>query len=139
MALNSETDHFDKATFGLRYNPDQYRILDLSYRYQRDSLEQTDVSALWPLARNQERQWNVVARWNYSLTDHRTLEALSGVEYDTCCWTVRLAARRFLNNIEGDTNDTLMLQLELKGLSRVGHKEFKKGLSGLLDPVTYQR
>ncbi len=139
VVLNSQTDYFDRATFGLRYNPDKYRVLDLSYRYQRDSLEQTDVSALWPLARNQERQWNAVARWNYSLTDHRTLEALGGVEYDTCCWTVRLAVRHFLNNTVGDTNNAILLQLELKGLSSVGHKEYKKGLSSLLDPVTYQR
>lgn len=139
VVLNSQTDDFDKTTFGLRYNPDKYRILNLSYRFQRNSLEQTDVSALWPLAHNAERQWNVVARWNYSLTDHRTLEALGGVEYDTCCWTVRLAARRFLNNTAGDTNDTIMLQLELKGLTRVGHKAYEKGLSGLLDPIAYQR
>lgn len=139
VVLNSQTDHFDRATYGLRYNPDKYRMLDLSYRFQRGSLEQTDVSALWPLAHNGERQWNAVARWNYSLTDRRTLEALGGVEYDTCCWTVRLAARRFLNNTVGDTNDTIMLQLELKGLTRVGHKAYEKGLSGLLDPVAYQR
>ncbi len=139
VVLNSQTDYFDRATFGLRYNPDKYRVLDLSYRYQRDSLEQTNVSALWPLARNQERQWNAVARWNYSLTDHRTLEALGGVEYDTCCWTVRLAVRNFRNNTVGDTNNAILLQLELKGLSSVGHKEYKKGLSSLLDPVTYQR
>lgn len=139
VVLNSQTDDFDKTTFGLRYNPDQYRMLNLSYRFQRGALEQTDISALWPLAHSAERQWNAVARWNYSLTDRRTLEALGGVEYDTCCWTVRLAARRFLNNTAGDTNDTILLQLELKGLARVGHKEYKKGLSGLLDPVIYQR
>lgn len=139
VVLNSQTDYFDKTTFGLRYNPDKYRVLDLSYRFQRNSLEQTDISALWPLARNQERQWNAVARWNYSLRDNLTLEALGGVEYDTCCWTVRLAARRFLNSTAGDTNDAILLQLELKGLSSVGHKEYKKGLSGLLDPVTLQR
>ncbi|MFP5344827.1 MAG: LPS-assembly protein LptD, partial [Gammaproteobacteria bacterium] len=139
VVLNSQTDDFDKATLGLRYNPDKYRVLDLSYRFQRGSLEQTDVSALWPLARNGERQWNAVARWNYSLKDNLTLEALGGVEYDTCCWTVRAAVRRFLNSTAGDTNDAILLQLELKGLSRVGHKEYKKGLTGLLDPVSYQQ
>jgi LPS-assembly protein len=139
VVLNSQTDDIDKTTLGLRYSPDKYRMLDLSYRFQRDSLEQTDVSALWPLARNQERQWNAVARWNYSIKDNLTLEALGGVEYDTCCWTVRLAARRFLNSTAGDTNDAILLQLELKGLSRVGHKEYRKGLPGLLDPVAYQR
>ncbi len=132
VVLNSQTDYFDRATFGLRYSPDKYRVLDLSYRYQRDSLEQTDVSALWPLARNQERQWNAVARWNYSLTDHLTLEAMGGVEYDTCCWTVRLAVRNFLNNTVGGTNNAIMLQLELKGLSSVG-------LSSTLGPAPNQR
>ena len=51
------------------------QLLNLSYRYRRDILKQTDVSFLWPLTQT----WHVIGRWNYSLDDDQTLEALAGL------------------------------------------------------------
>jgi LPS-assembly protein len=112
-------------------------LINLSYRYQQNSLEQADVSAVWPLSRNQQRQWNAVARWNYSLPDSRTLESLFGVEYDTCCWRARVTARHFINDTVGGSNTALFLQLELKGLTSFGDPEYRRGLEGLLDTSTF--
>ena len=83
-------------------------------------------------------QVNGVTRWNYSIPDSRTLELLAGVEYDTCCWTTRVALRRFVNDVGGETYNALFLQLELKGLTSFGHKG-KGGLTGLLDPASSDR
>ena len=33
----------------LQYRRDGRRVVNLSYRYRRDSLEEVDVSAAWPL------------------------------------------------------------------------------------------
>jgi LPS-assembly protein len=100
-------------------------------------VEQTDLAALWPLSQQADRRINMVGRWNYSLQDGRTLEALIGMEYDTCCWALRVAGRRFVSNVGGDTNNALFLQLELKGLTSFGHRG-RRGLAGLLDPGTFR-
>jgi LPS-assembly protein len=79
-------------------------------------LEQIDVSGRYPIGKN----WNVVGRWYQSLRDNRILEMLGGVEYDSCCWAVRLVGRSYITNIEGDRNNSILVQLELKGLGNLG-------------------
>ena len=53
-----------------QYQPASNRILNLAYRFRRDSLEQGDVSWSWPLS----KKWNFVGRYNYSFRDNETLE-----------------------------------------------------------------
>ena len=135
---NRQQSQIDTAAIGTRYRSDEKHLLNLTYRFQRDSLKQTDLSAVWPLSRTQQHQWNAVARWNYSLTDSRTLESLAGLEYDTCCWRARVTTRHFINNTVGGSNSALFLQLELKGLTSFGDKAYRKGLEGLLDTSTFK-
>ncbi|MDO9371095.1 MAG: LPS-assembly protein LptD [Gammaproteobacteria bacterium] len=136
---NRQQRQIDTAAIGMRYRSDEKHLVNLTYRYQRGSLEQTDLSALWPLSRTPQHQWNAVARWNYSLPDRRTLESLAGIEYDTCCWRVRVTNRHFINNTVGGSNSALFLQLELKGLTSFGDKAYRKGLEGLIDSSTFNR
>jgi len=137
LLWNPQSQDIDKSTLGFEYKPDNQRILKLDYRLRRNELEQTDLAALWPLSQQADRRINMVGRWNYSLQDGRTLEALLGMEYDTCCWALRVAGRRFVSNVGGDTNNALFLQLELKGLTSFGNRG-KRGLAGLLDPGTFR-
>ena len=112
----------DRASVGLHYNDEAQRILNLTYRTRQDitdAVEQTDVSYRWPLSQT----WSSVGRWNYSLEHQKTLEAFFGVEKDTCCWRFRILARRYLNDaLDEEPNDSIMFQLELKGLSSFGKK-----------------
>lgn len=137
LLWNPQSQDIDKSALGFEYKPDNQRILKLDYRLRRNELEQTDLAALWPLSQQADRRINMVGRWNYSLQDGRTLEALLGMEYDTCCWALRVAGRRFVSNVGGDTNNALFLQLELKGLTSFGNRS-KRGLAGLLDPGTFR-
>lgn len=102
-------------------------VANFSYRFRRDgrgltpdrvTLEQLDASALYPL----NERWRLVGRWNYSLTDERTLEAFGGVEWENCCLASRVLVRRYVRNIEGEMDTSLYLELELKGLSTLGRK-----------------
>ncbi len=106
----------EKGVLSYHYERGRRRIFNAAYRYRRNDLEQTDVSLLWPLG----RRWHALARWNYSLRDERTLEAFAGLEYDACCWAVRLVGRQYVNDVEGDENQAIYLQLVLKGLGRLG-------------------
>lgn len=110
----------------------QYRwadagVANFSYRFRRNtsginagraSVEQFDTSFLVPL----NERWRLVGRWNYSLLDHSTLEAVGGVEWDSCCLAVRVLGRHYLRNREGEKNNGIYIELELKGLATLGRK-----------------
>lgn len=114
-------DHqFNRANFAIRYREDETgatgKRLDVIYRYRRGVLQQSDVVAALPLFEG----WRVAGRWRYSIEDHRTLDVLGGLEYETCCWAVRTSYRRYIASTSGRFDNGVYIQLELKGLSRLG-------------------
>jgi LPS-assembly protein len=113
---NPGDERTNRSTLSLRYQPDERRVINLAYRFIRDLNEHTDVSFAWPLARN----WRAVGRFNYSLEENTTLEAFAGIEYESCCWGLRLVGRRYLTNTLGDHSNAVFLELELKGLAGLG-------------------
>ena len=113
----------------LQYRPATDRIVNLAYRFRRDSLEQGDVSWLWPLG----RKWNFVGRYNYSFRDEKVLEEFYGLEYESCCWGLRFVTRRFISTRDGTRDTTYGLQLVLKGMASVGtaaDKLLERGILG---------
>jgi LPS-assembly protein len=68
------------------------------------------------------QQWRLVARWNYSLLDSSTLEAVAGVEWENCCIAARLLGRHYVRNREGEKNNGIYLEIEFKGLATLGRK-----------------
>lgn len=121
---NTSEGRTDRNTIRVRYKPDTERVLNLEYRFVRGAVEQTDVSFRWPFRNN----WGVVGRWNYAIPESRTLEAVGGLEYDSCCWSARAVVRHFLRNTAGDFDTGVFFQLELKGLAGLGKRteEFLK-------------
>ena len=100
----------------IQYRPQSNKIINLAYRFRRDSIEQGDISLAWPLTRN----WNFVGRYNYSIRDRQALDQFFGLEYESCCWGVRLVSRRFLSTRDGTRDTSIGLQLVLKGMASVG-------------------
>ena len=98
-----------------RYQPESGKVLNLGYRFTRNSIKQMDLSAQWPLSGH----WHGVARWNYSFQDSRILEALTGLEYNEKCWAVRLVAQRFATATQ-QVSTGFFVQLELNDLVMVG-------------------
>jgi len=105
-----------KSEARLQYRPSRDKILNLAYRFRRDSLEQGDISWSWPLS----ERWNFVGRYNYSLRDDEVLEQFYGLEYESCCWGLRLVTRRYVSTREGTQDSSVGLQLVLKGMASVG-------------------
>ncbi|MEX2125640.1 MAG: LPS assembly protein LptD [Woeseia sp.] len=100
----------------LQYRPASDKILNLAYRFRRDSLEQGDVSWSWPLS----QRWNFVGRYNFSFRDNEVLEQFFGLEYESCCWGLRLVSRRHISTRDGTRDSSFGLQLVLKGMTSVG-------------------
>ena len=90
--------------------------MNLAYRYRENSIDQTDISGVWAIT----DQWNAIGRWNYSLRDDSTLETLAGLEYNSCCWAVRLLARSYIRDITTERDNSVHLQFVLKGLGKIG-------------------
>jgi len=117
-----------KNVVRIQYKPKDDRVINLGYRMQRDELEQTDLSFSWPVGQN----WNAVGRWNYSLPDGKTLDSLVGLEYESCCWAIRLVTRRYIASRSGDRDSSIMLQFNFKGLSNLGSPVEKVLAMGIL-------
>lgn len=121
---NAEENRMDQGSAAARYQRSTRSFMQLSYRFRRGNFEQIDALAALPLG----HRWRAAGRWTYSLEDHRSLEALGGLEYRSCCWAAQFGWRRNLNGAGDQFNSAIFLQLELNGLGRIG-----EGLDRLLD------
>jgi LPS-assembly protein len=106
----------EKGDIHFQYAPAGDKVVNVGYRFRRDNIEQIDSSVSWPFLNH----WAVYARAVYSLDEDKSLERFGGIEYRSCCWAVRLIGRNYVKNRDGQTDTTILLQLELKGLSNVG-------------------
>lgn len=100
----------------VRYIRDNKRIFNVSYRFQRDALENLDLALAWPIV----DKWNFVGRYNFSLETRDPLEEFVGLEYETCCWAVRGVWRRYLARRTGESDTAFSFQFVLKGFSDPG-------------------
>jgi LPS-assembly protein len=110
------------ASLRARYLIGDQGIVNIGYRYRRnattrnDQIKQADFSFLYPVNPN----WSLVGRYYYSLLDHKPLEQLAGVQWESCCLAVRVLGRRYLRNRTGELNNSLQVEFELKGLGSAG-------------------
>ena len=126
-----ELERTNESSIGLRYHSNNQHIFNLGYRVRNDrqKLEQTDFSLIWPLS----DRWQIFTRWNQDLIHDRIIEALAGIEYSSCCWSIRIAARRWINDDdlflanEVEEKDGIYIQFQLKGLAGLG-----QSLEGIL-------
>jgi LPS-assembly protein len=113
---DSDASESERAQARLQYRRDGRRVVNVAYRYRRDLVEEVDVSAAWPIA----DRWSAVGRYDYSILDNDALDSFVGLEYQTCCWGLRLVWRRYLATREGEYDTAIAVQLVLKGLTNVG-------------------
>jgi LPS-assembly protein len=113
----------------VRFRPAPGKAVALSYRQDDPVLEQTDLAFYWPVARH----WNLLGRWNYDLLTEQDLDTIVGVEYQDCCWALRLLRRTTLNTSTLELDRSILITLELKGLAHIGRRldeEVERGILG---------
>ncbi len=124
--LNADTGDADRADFQFRYRRDNQHIANFRYLFAQTAQkkilsEQVDLAMRWPL----NNHWRLMARWNYSLKEEKVLDSFAGLEYESCCWLLRLVGREFLDVVNGrivddQTQSAVYAQLVLKGLAPIG-------------------
>ncbi|WEN16165.1 LPS assembly protein LptD [Rhodanobacter sp. AS-Z3] len=100
-------------------------VFNLSYRYRIGLLEQYNASVVYPVS----ERWRLVGSWTYSVKDRQSVDALAGVEYDSCCVALRLVGRSYVNQAYyGPTpatglnrrDNAVMFEMVFKGLGSTG-------------------
>jgi LPS-assembly protein len=99
----------------LRYTPEIGKVVNASYRFQRDVQRQVDLSVQWPV----KLGWYAIGRYNYSLRDDQLLEGVAGIEYNGGCWVFRGVFQR-LQAATDVTSSQFLFQLEFNGFGQIG-------------------
>ena len=117
---NTDESKSVRSTVSGRYNPEPGKVLNLNYSYRQDSIDQSDISAQWPLGKG----WYGIGRANYSFRESRIVETIGGLEYDAGCWQARTVMQR-VSTATADANYALFFQLELGGIASIGANPLK--------------
>ena len=126
VVLNAglQWDHKESETqvarFGLSFIGRDARQASIGYRYRRDRVDQVDLRFRYPVRAN----INLIGRVNYSFEDDETLELLGGIEYESCCWALRLTGREYIRDRDSETRRTVFMELHLKGLGSLGRRPY---------------
>ena len=146
VQVTTETDKVDLSSVGVEYRKDDSRFVQLNHRYVRDlsgeTIDQIGLSASWPLSEN----WHWVGRTYHDLERDRSVETYTGIQYESCCWAIRLVAQRSLNNRynEGGLQNTddfdsgISLQFIFKGIGSSGARRnmLQDGMFGYRQPYS---
>ena len=108
----------EKHSISGRYAPEPGKVLNASYRYNREALKQIDISGQWPIAAG----WYGVGRYNYSILDKTLLEGLAGFEYNAGCWAFRAVALR-VQAAANIVTTAFVFQIEFNGVGSIGTSE----------------
>lgn len=115
LQYNVENSRTERYSIGGRYNPQPGKTLNIAYRFNRNAIDQIDLTAQWPIYGG----WHAVGRYNYSLKDRQPIENIAGLEYNGGCWVARLVGHRLATAL-GVASTAIFFQLELNDFSRIG-------------------
>lgn len=94
MQYDARTTRVLKSNVTLDYRADDKKLIQLNHRYSRDvsgyEIKQLGTLGTFPLADN----WQAVGSYYRDLSKQRLLELNLGLQYESCCWALRLVARR---------------------------------------------
>lgn len=121
LQWDTVTRETEVARFGLSYRGQDARQVALGYRMRRDQVDQADARLRYPL----NERLNFIGRVLYSFEDDQTLEVLGGIEYESCCWALRLTGRDYIRDRDSDRRTSVFLELELRGLASLGRMPYE--------------
>ena len=127
IQYNTIESSTNKSQVALNYQIDKYNSIQLNHRYTRNvsdsSLEQVSLLANFSI----NKDWAFVGRLTQDIKEKRSLESYVGVQYESCCWALRIAYHRHINsnlsddglfNENRDTfNSGFKLEFIIKGLN----------------------
>ncbi len=134
LTWNTYLTNFNNQNISVQYKPDQSHVVNFGYDYvhggdiltgtpkesPKNNLQQTNISAYWKL----NKRWNLMGRWNYNWSHGHAQTFFYGIDYESCCWAVRLIGARTFTGLGVDNqnkfDNTYYIQFLLKGLGNIG-------------------
>lgn len=144
LQVGNDTNKVERSSFSTEYRLDENKLIQVNHRYIRElsdeKIDQFGVSVSWPINDN----WHWVGRYYRDFERSRTTESFMGIEYESCCWALRLTvqrnlATRFNNDGVRDINEFdsgIALQFVFKGMGSQDNKVdmLRQGLFGYRQP-----
>lgn len=127
----------NNADLNLHYQPIPNAIISGGYSYlvngdvtavrnngtANNALNQGIIAFSWPL----NEKWSSIGAYSQNISKNYSMMSLFGVQYDSCCWALRLMGGRTFKNLNNDFepqyNNNVYLQLLLKGLGSVANSD----------------
>ncbi len=131
LEYNESAKRTESGIVGIQYLTPEL-IINLRHRTSRysqaENIEQSELS----FARQVADNFAIIGRWKQDLQKDRTIDSFIGLEYEDCCWAVRLVYRRYLNiRLDssgfavpgtGEYNSSIFFEFILKGLTNLGRR-----------------
>ncbi|MBA2656725.1 MAG: LPS-assembly protein LptD [Tatlockia sp.] len=136
-AWDPNTSSTNNGHVNFHYEAGTNKILNAGYSYlvngdvtqvaysplQNNALHQLTFSFAWPFS----ERWSTLGGYNYNLSKRYEMMSFAGVQYDNCCWAVRLIGGRAFRSLDLQQrphyNNNFYLQILLKGLGAVGNSD----------------
>ena len=134
------------ANTGIEYNPTKNNVVQLNYRYAskeyinqnltaeanryNQDIKQLGVQVGWELSDH----WAIAGRYYQDLALKKPVEQYLGLQYNTCCWSVGVGARRYVTSRQNQKNDDIFydhgigVTFELRGFSH----DHKTGIENMM-------
>lgn len=134
------------ANTGIEYNPTKNNMVQLNYRYAskeyinqnltaeanryNQDIKQLGIQVGWELSDH----WAIAGRYYQDLALKNPVEQYLGVQYNTCCWSVGVGARRYVTSRQNQKNDDIFydhgvgVTFELRGFSH----DHKTGIENMM-------
>ncbi len=127
----------NNGDLNLRYQSAPNAIINFGYSYlvngdvtqvrnngtQDNALHQAIVAFSWPMT----ERWSTIGAYSHNISKNYSMMSLLGVQYDNCCWAVRLLGGQMFKNLnaafEPRYNNNVYLQILLKGLGSVANSD----------------
>ncbi len=136
VQYDTRLDNVATGNGTIEYRRDQDRLVQFSYRYAspeyiqatlpsystaqqyKDGISQVGMTASWPVV----DRWSVVGAYYYDTNANKPADQMLGVQYNSCCYALRLGYERKLNgwdspNAQGKYDNVIGFNVELRGLS----------------------
>ena len=140
LLWDSRADKIDEGGVAWHYQSAANNLYNLGYRYRRsggnrgatgiNDLSQVDASALLSVNEN----WSLYARLRYDVEEKHSIDDLVGLQYEGCCWMIRLLYQQNLKEqafnvvdqrLEVERDYGLVIEFQLKGLGSLGNRATK--------------
>ncbi|MXP67171.1 LPS assembly protein LptD [Pantoea sp. Aalb] len=135
LRYNTQFNNILQGNTIIDYHVDNNRTLQLSYRYTNpkyvsevinhpkflnnlynSGVSQLGITAKWPIIND----WSMVGSYYYDLHNNRSIEQLLSIQYNSCCYAIRLGYKHKSNILDNNNirdDNQISFNIELRGFN----------------------